>query len=148
MRYVAWKYILGALALFLTAGSGRADDLRLADGTELNGWFLGGTHGEVWFQTLDASAKSYPLKSYPVEIVDALTFRPIRGAPTPERPLDPRLPGPSGQTRTSAPLRVHTSGRPGDAWRAPAAPQRSTRVLTAPKESEENSHGHLQSPGE
>ena len=120
MQYVTLKIsiklVAGVGALLLAAGSAQADDLRLLDGTKLHGWFLGGTENNVWFQTLDAPAKSYPL-----EMVDALTFGPVRGAPTPDGPLDPKLPGRVGQTRTSVPSRVHPPGSPGETRRAPAA---------------------------
>ena len=117
MRYVILKLAAGIWGLLLTAGDAQADDLRLTDGTKSNGWYLGGTDNDVWFQTLDAPAKSYRL-----EMVDALTFGPVRGAPTPAGPMVPKLAGRVGQTRTSAPSRVHPPGSPGETRRAPAAP--------------------------
>jgi len=59
MRYVILKLAAGIWGLLLTAGDAQADDLRLTDGTKSNGWYLGGTDNDVWFQTLDAPAKSY-----------------------------------------------------------------------------------------
>lgn len=112
------KCNLGILALFLIAGTARADELRLTDGTKLSGWYVGGTQTDIWFQPVDQAARSIPL-----EMVDALTFRPLWGAPTPDGSLEPRLPGRSGQPRTSLPPRVHPPGNPGEAWRAPAVPK-------------------------
>jgi hypothetical protein len=112
------KHMVGMLTLLLMSGlNAGADELRLTDGTKLTGWFLGGTPSNVWFQTLDAPAKSFAL-----EIVDALTLGPIRGTPIPDGPLDPRHPGWPSQPRPWVPTRVHPLGFPGETSRAPAAP--------------------------
>lgn len=110
------KYITGILLLLFSCA--KADELRLTDGTKLSGWYLGGTPADLWFQTLDAPAKSFPL-----EMVDALTLGPLRGTPIPDQPLDPRRAGRPDQPRAWDPSRLHPLGQPGEKWRAPAAPK-------------------------
>jgi hypothetical protein len=56
MKAVARTIILAAL----TVASLQGDVLRLRDGRNISGYYMGGTQKEVWFQSNAVSAEAYP----------------------------------------------------------------------------------------
>jgi hypothetical protein len=66
-----------SLALFAMAlGNARADVLRLLDGTELEGRFVGGSETEVWFQQAPWLARP-ATRVIPTVQVQSITFGPV-----------------------------------------------------------------------
>ncbi|MGH8101280.1 MAG: hypothetical protein ACREIW_08275, partial [Chthoniobacterales bacterium] len=79
MSFLRIAVVLGILASF-----GRADSLRLRDGTIIIGNYVGGTQTEIWFQRSPAGAEAFPLFA-----IESVRFGNLIGSAA------PRLPEPS-----------------------------------------------------
>ena len=77
------KFVTLSVWVCLFAGFARADVLRLRNGTEFTGHYIGGTKTEIWFQR-DGMVPTTEV--IPTSLVEGLKFEPGAGSPAAQVP--------------------------------------------------------------
>lgn len=70
------KFALSAAIFAVLVGSARADVVRLLDGTELVGRYVGGSETEIWFQQTTPLTRP-ATRVIPTSQVESVTFGPV-----------------------------------------------------------------------
>ena len=72
------KYFTGIILVCFLSAMAQGDTLRLRNGTEFTGHYIGGTNTEIWFQR-DGMVPTTQV--IPTSLVEALKFEPGAGSP-------------------------------------------------------------------
>ena len=75
------KFFTLGILLYCVSGLAQADVLRLRNGTEFSGRYIGGTKTEIWFQR-DGMVSTTEV--IPTSLVEGLRFEPGAGSPAAE----------------------------------------------------------------
>ena len=78
------KVVTLAVLFLCVSGFARADVLRLRNGTEFTGHYIGGTKTEIWFQR-DGMVPTTEV--IPTSLVEGLRFEPGAGSPAAQAPV-------------------------------------------------------------
>lgn len=72
------KFFTLGLLVSCLSGLVRADSLRLRNGTEFTGHYIGGTKNEIWFER---EGMVTTMEVIPTSLVEGLRFEPAAGSP-------------------------------------------------------------------